>query len=625
MGIPRCVNQAAVKYRPDIDGLRALAILPVVWFHSGLPGLPGGFTGVDTFFVISGYLITLIIHREVADGSFRFARFYERRVRRIAPALLLVTSVATAAGFALLLPYELDQYARSAVAALAMVSNIFFWRSADYFELSDQITPLLHTWSLGVEEQFYLLFPAALILAERLRKTRQAIALLLIGSFVLCLVGTARSPAASFYLLPTRGWELMAGAALAVGAVSIPERAKPAAGVCGIALLIAAAVLLSDADPLPGWRALLPALGATLVIGSGPRTLVGRVLSARPLVFIGRISYSLYLWHWPIFVFMRQWRADPYLPPTLSLAGIALAFAVSAASYRWVETPARQRSTPYRTVLFASGCATAAILLAAAAAIVWRGLPQRLPPAVAALADRHFAYAPLAHTCTDVGFDAALQRCRIGPAGSPRLVLWGDSHAAAISEGVETGIGEPGVIMSMGACAPTLEWINPRLKGTDPAACSSFNERTLDLVERDSRISTVVLSAYWPSQERAGGRAMWQSVQRLVDRLNAHGKRVLIVAGVPDPGVDVPWSSAIRARLGRKPLHLTCAAAVVPLTGATIIDLSANFCRGQPVEDLFTDSNHISRSAGIAIVAPAIRRAWTRAAPPGAQPPNGQN
>lgn len=210
-------------YRPDIDGLRALAILPVVWFHAGLPGLPGGFTGVDTFFVISGYLITSIVHREMAAGEFTYARFYERRVRRIAPALLTVVIATLAIGYALLLPSELIALGKSAIAAVLMVPNIYFWREAGYFALGEGITPLLHSWSLGVEEQFYLIFPPILILAKRWKVVQPAVILFALTSFLLCLLGTKYSPSAAFYLLPTRAWELMLGAVLAVGALSIPR------------------------------------------------------------------------------------------------------------------------------------------------------------------------------------------------------------------------------------------------------------------------------------------------------------------------------------------------------------------------------------------------------------------
>lgn len=220
-------------YRPDIDGLRAVAVLAVVWFHSGLPGLPGGFVGVDVFFVISGFLITSIIRREAEQGRFSFAHFYERRFRRIAPALVTVIAATTVTAFVLLLPYELEEYAASAVAALDMSSNLLFWRTTNYFATTHAIVPLLHTWSLGVEEQFYLFFPAAFVLAERER--RPAFLILIAGalSFALCAGLTEKTPAAPFYLLPTRGWELMVGAALAQGSVTLRPRIGRYAGIVG--------------------------------------------------------------------------------------------------------------------------------------------------------------------------------------------------------------------------------------------------------------------------------------------------------------------------------------------------------------------------------------------------------
>jgi peptidoglycan/LPS O-acetylase OafA/YrhL len=597
-----------VKYRPDIDGLRALAILPVVWFHSNLPGVPGGFTGVDTFFVISGYLITLIIHREVQAGSFSFARFYERRVRRIAPALLLVLLAMTGVAYALLLPYELERYGAAGLAALAMVSNIFFWRTGGYFALADDITPLLHTWSLGVEEQFYLLFPAVLLAAQRHRRTKLGIPAILVGSLLLCLVLTARSPAAAFYLLPTRGWELMVGAALAVGLVAVPERLRALAGISGLVLLAAAAIMISGEDAFPGWRALIPTIGAALIIGAGPAGPAAQLLSAPPLVYLGRISYSLYLWHWPVFVFMRHWRADSTLPATWSLAGIAGAVVLAILSYHLVEQPARDRRRSFRKLLLVCAAAATMLIIALAAAIVGRGLPQRLPQNVVRLASAHDAYAPLAHVCTDIGIDAALQRCRIGPRGRPTVVLWGDSHAAAISEAVGMALARPGLLLSAGACPPTAGWTDPRLKGRDPEICRDFTGQAIRLIEGDPTIDTVVLSAFWAKYDASSGEHFWRSVQQLADRLNGRGKRVVLVAGVPDPGQDVPWASAIRARHRRPALSLTCQKAKVPLRNVLIADVSSGFC-GRDPSMLFTDSNHVSRAAGLQIVAPAISQA----------------
>ncbi|WP_407828806.1 acyltransferase family protein [Sphingomonas sp.] len=601
---------ASIRYRADIDGLRGIAVLMVVWFHSGLPGMPGGFGGVDVFFVISGYLITSIIQRDAGEGRFSFGYFYQRRFRRIAPALVTVTASTTVAAYALLLPYELDQFAQSAVATVAMVSNVFFWRTANYFAFAHGVVPLLHSWSLGVEEQFYLLMPAVLVIAARLGKPRLVVGLLGIASFLLCLIMTKRAPAGAFYLLPTRGWELMIGAALAQNLPSIPEHlkraryAKHAEGLAGLALVLMSGVLLSAADPFPGWRALVPTLGAALLIGGGPSSITGRSLSFGPLVYVGRLSYSLYLWHWPIFVLLRHWRADVELPPAWDIGGIALAVLLSVVSFRWIEQPARERSTRFRLVLVPCLVGAAAILLASAIAIAGKGLPQRLPPAVVKIAFAHDAYAPLAHRCTTVSFGYALEHCRIGPAGEPQLLLWGDSHAAAVSEAVAQGTRMPGLVISTGACPPVPDWPG----GEVPGACRTNNARALQLAERDRHMTTVVLSAYWLALETGPPTQFWQSEQQMIDRLNAAGKTVVVVAGVPDPGSDVPWSSAIRQRFGRPPLNLTCPKAHIPLHGIILVDVSAAFC-GQPAYMLFSDSNHPSRYAGLAIIAPAIRKA----------------
>jgi peptidoglycan/LPS O-acetylase OafA/YrhL len=594
----------ALKYRPDIDGLRAIAVIAVIWFHSGLPGMPGGYTGVDVFFVISGYLITSIIHRDMREGSFSFRRFYERRFRRIAPALVTVIGATTVASFALLLPYELDAFAKSAAAAVAMVSNVYFWRSLNYFAPEHSLAPLLHSWSLGVEEQFYLLFPLTLVIAERFGKPRLAIAALGIGSFVLCVAITEAMPAASFYLIPARGWELMIGASLAVGLVSIRPSLQQAAAIAGIALTITAGVLIGPDDPFPGWRALVPTIGAALVIGGGTETIAARALSFPPLVYVGRISYSFYLWHWPIFVFLRHWRANPELSPVLALIGIGAAFLLSVASYRWIERPARDKGTPFRRVLRPSIAGAAAVLVASAIAVAGRGLPQRLPARVDALAAVHDGYAPLAHACVTDGTGKVRKICHFGPVGEPQLLLWGDSHAAAISEAVGEAIGRPGILISVAVCPPVVDWP----EGTNTVMCRSTDARTLRFAEADSHLKMVVLSVHWAVLNDEAGPAGWAAVQHVVDRLKSAGKTVIVVAGVPDPGLDVPWTSAIRARFGRPPVRLNCPPAHVPLHGVTIVDVSAGFCR-KPAYLLFTDANHPSRYAGLAIIAPAIRKA----------------
>jgi len=289
----------------------------------------------------------------------------------------------------------------------------------------------------------------------------------------------------------------------------------------------------------------------------------------------------------------------PYL-----VSSIAFAVVLAAASYRWIELPARKPSTQFRRVFIAATAAAAAILGVAGIAIAGKGLPQRLPPGVDAIDSMRNAYAPLAHSCTDVGVDYALAHCHIGPAGPPEVLLWGDSHAAAISEAVAHAMNRPGLLISTGECPPLPGWPN----GWNPAACRATNARTMLFAERNPNIHSVILSARWTQLNQEHGTRFWQKMQEVVDRLDAAGKRVIVVAGVPDPGVDVPWASAIRARFGRPPLQLKCPRAHVPLNGIILVDVSAQFCRS-PAYRLFSDSNHPSRFAGLEIIAPAIRDA----------------
>jgi hypothetical protein len=402
----------------------------------------------------------------------------------------------------------------------------------------------------------------------------------------------------------------MLGAAFAVG-LKVPDRLKPAASLTGIALIAAAVVTITEADSFPGWLALLPTIGTALVIGGGPNGPASRALSLRPLVYVGKVSYSFYLWHWPVFVFLRHFRAELELPPALSAAGILFAFLLSVLSYRWIERPARDPRTVFRAVWLPALAAAVIILALSALVIAGKGLPQRLPPRVVGIAAEREAFAPLARACTDVTFDHATTHCHLGPRGEPRFLLLGDSRAAAISEAVESAIAKPGIVISNGSCAPTLGWVSPALKGRERSDCISTNERALAWSASNPDVDIVVLDALWPDYAQEGGTAFWSSAQQVVDRLNAGGKRVFVIAGEPSAAVDVPWASAIREQFGRKPLILNCPKGDVHLTGVTVIDVSAAFCHGVPYR-LLTDSSHPSRYAGLTIITPALRGAMAQ-------------
>lgn len=343
------VVETALHYRSDIDGLRAVAVLAIVAFHAGLP-LPGGFLGVDVFFVISGFLITSIIEREVGKGSFSLLGFYRRRVARILPALLLMLGTTCLVGAAVLLPGELRALTSSAAAAAAFGSNIFFWREAAYFGGMAEVRPLLHTWSLGVEEQFYLLYPPLLVSAWRwLRPAaiRAALAVAIAGSLGLCLLYANSNPVPVFYLLPGRVWEIGLGALTALGGASRRTRPAPitftrqAWGWAGLLFIVAALVGASPGPAQQAW-AIAACTGAALVLLHGRDASVGAALSVAPLRAIGLISYSIYLWHWPILSLYRIVHGNDL--DTVETAGLlAAALIAGAASYLLVERPLRGR------------------------------------------------------------------------------------------------------------------------------------------------------------------------------------------------------------------------------------------------------------------------------------------
>ena len=301
--------ESKLHYRPDIDGLRAIAVLSVLAYHLRINMFRGGFVGVDVFFVISGYLISAIILKDIAAGTFSIVSFYERRVRRIFPALIALFVGTTLLAYFFFLPTELIGFAKSLLAALFSVSNFYFWRHSGYFSAPVDTKPLIHTWSLAVEEQFYIFLPIFLFLAHRFfpRRLRTSIVVIALGSFVLSAVGAYRDPTAAFYLPHTRAWELLLGVLISLDvfpAIRGPVL-RNVSTICGLGLISAAVFGFSAYTPFPGIAALLPCVGAALIIAAGRsgNSLVGRMLSLKPMVFIGLISYSLYLWHWPIIVF----------------------------------------------------------------------------------------------------------------------------------------------------------------------------------------------------------------------------------------------------------------------------------------------------------------------------------
>lgn len=358
-------------YRKEIDGLRALAILPVLLFHAGVTGFSGGFVGVDVFFVISGFLITSLILAEKADGVFSLTRFYERRARRILPALFFVMLLCLPFGWVWMLPYQLKEFSQSLVSVSAFASNILFWKQSSYFDASAELKPLLHTWSLAVEEQYYLIFPLFLIgfwsLGRRWLVGISIVVALASLGYAQWMVG--RDSSAAFYLLPTRGWELLIGALIPMiaqreGSVRWPL-ADQLLSITGLAMIVFAIAAFDVATPFPSIYALVPTMGAALVLHfATARTLVGRMFQHTLLSSIGLISYSLYLWHQPILAFYRIKTGNSEIPAALLAPYLAIVFACAYFSYHAIEKPFRKGQKITRTMIF-SGAAAGIIFFGA--------------------------------------------------------------------------------------------------------------------------------------------------------------------------------------------------------------------------------------------------------------------
>lgn len=585
-----------IKYRPEIDGLRAIAVVPVILFHAGFEMFSGGFVGVDVFFVISGYLITGIIHGEIENGSFSIVRFYERRIRRILPALFVVSLVCIPFAWAWMLTDEFVDFSQSLIAVNLFVSNILFWQESGYFDAAAELKPLLHTWSLAVEEQFYVFFPLLLLLLRNADK--RTLTAILAASCLLSLGladwASTRHPTANFYLLPTRAWELGIGALLAVGVQAWVYRdgwVAEIGSILGIGMVVFAVFFLDGTVPFPGLWALIPVLGTALVIVfARTGTLTSKMLSWRPVVFLGLISYSAYLWHQPLFAFARIRLIDG-VPPWIHLLLIVVTFALAYLSWRFVEQPFRNTGQFARGYIFSrSAGVSAAVIVLGAAGYVFSGFPNLPGRDGADGMELARAAEPLDHEnsgkgCHPNGYDFIRPEssCTYGADLQIDVALWGDSHGKALAKPAaqffndeQHGLRQ----LTYNGCAPTLGYYRSD-RGTD---CATYNAEVMSflLTERDLRV--VILVARWTFYiegvpfdnaeggiERDGpiyalpldrgldfisdsnrvneiGELYRASVQTLLD----NGKRVVLVYPVPEAGWDVSRRLAREAMLDTK-------------------------------------------------------------------------
>ncbi len=552
------------SYRPDVDGLRALAVMAVLLFHADF-GCPGGFVGVDVFFVISGYLITGLIWKDLERGRFQLRDFWARRMRRILPVLAVVVAFTLGLAWLLYLPEELKGVGQSVVSQALVSSNFFFWRTIGYFSPATDGRPLLHTWSLAVEEQFYLFFPLLLV-ACRKGLPRGGAALvagaLWLVSFAAGLHMTRTHPSAAFYLLPARAWELLTGSLI----VLLAPAKKPApwvvetVAVAGLLAMLAAMLAYNSDTLFPGAAALLPCAGAAAVIwaGEGSATLTGRLLASPVLVGVGLISYSLYLWHWPLLMFCKYWSLGP-LPAWQRAGLLLLSLALAAASWKWVEVPCRKGrllKSGFRTFSFAAGT-LAALVVAGLGVSSKGGFPSRFPPQAVQYAagaddkgrtDDQSLQDVTAGRFSPLG--AADQQQQVG------LFLWGDSHARALASLMDVLCREHGV-RGLAAChsgtPPLLDFASTApfsLFGDTPA----FNDAVLRFIIKE-HVPQVVLAARWSIY--GSSTVAHERLLATVKALREAGAKVWVVHQVPRPGWNVPRGLAAIAIAGKDPASMT--------------------------------------------------------------------
>lgn len=551
--LPRGIS-SSLRYRPDIDGLRAIAVLPVVLFHAGL-GFSGGYVGVDIFFVISGYLISLVLLRDWERGKYSIALFYERRVRRIIPALFVVIAFCFAISLGLLIPKDFYSFSTSVVATTTFLSNIAFYEQSGYFATAAHYKPLLHTWSLAVEEQFYILYPPLLWLS--LKYARKILPWLILSLLALSLAASEVAvwlrPDAAFYLSPFRAWELLVGCFLALDVLPRLNRAIERNLLATAAtFLIAYAVFFYSSDtPFPGLSALLPCLGAAGLIYSNSlgKTFVGDVLSSRPFVFIGQISYSLYLWHWPLLVCARLFLFRP-LTRWEGLEIAVLSVVVAAISWRFVERPFRQATMDRRRVFVVASSGAAALLALGISGLLSDGFPRRYDPKVVALAG--LVDSTQTHDWLSAhGMSSCFQgenhvdptgiaRCMTPVSGRKNILVWGDSHAAYAFPGVwKMARGE-----NLGARLVSLASCTPTLSGSETPSCFRFVHLVAAQIE-PKRYNAVVLFGHWFGWERhwhseQRRRELFQKIDQTISLIHAKGIRVILVGPLPEYDEPLP-------------------------------------------------------------------------------------
>jgi peptidoglycan/LPS O-acetylase OafA/YrhL len=565
---------APIRYRPDIDGLRALSVIAVIGFHAGIPGFGGGYVGVDVFFVISGYLITLLL---IAPSSLtpgqRLREFYLRRARRILPALLVVLAVSAAIATILYVPNDLRKLGRSLALASGMLGNLGAWLNGGYYALPSPFVPLQHLWSIGVEEQFYLVYPLVILLLGLFLQNhrRTAIGLMAALSLAACIWASYRSPSANFYFSPTRAWQLLFGGLVALSGDrwSTSSQANDVVALSSLGALLAVVCAYDSSTQYPGLFAVLPTVGtAALLATSAHASLAGRLLCFRPLVFTGLISYSLYLWHAPVLAFAEYFNIERLGAVVTSVLLLAI-YVLAVASWAFVERPVRTRRVLASDRAFVATAVISTVAIALAGIAFWRsdGLPQRFGPDVRMLTDAIDSFYVPEPACRFLpSFEEirAGELCSFGPAKATHsAVIWGDSHAFALLPAYETLAASHGIRMhfaSAGACRPLLGVRSRYDNDARHERCVAFNEAMVEAVAR-IKPDLIILNAYWgyPDTDLVVDDMVTSSVdpppfvigfERLLSRIGVPDRDACIVLTVPGYQHPIPYALAMTQRRG---------------------------------------------------------------------------
>ncbi|HEY6456412.1 MAG TPA: acyltransferase family protein [Steroidobacteraceae bacterium] len=572
-------NPPHIAYRPDIDGLRAIAVLAVLLYHAFPACLPGGFVGVDIFFVISGFLISGIIFDGLEKGTFSFVEFYSRRIRRIFPALALVCAACLIFGWFALLPDEYRQLGTHVAGGAGFLSNFVLLRESGYFDIDAKLKPLLHLWSLGIEEQYYLVWPAALFLC-RSRRRATALLLVLVGgvSFALNLYYTSRDPSLAYYLPFTRFWELMIGSALAFAARNATAASVITGGplanfksIAGVLALTLSLILINETRPFPGWWALLACSGAFLLICAGPEAWFNRrILSSRPMVWTGLISYPLYLWHWPILSFGIIISRTPSIG--YRIAALAASVALAALTYHFIELPVRRGKVRPKlrrvTLQLLGSMAVVGVIGASARYDIVRPISASDPRDVEISTARHDGY----FHATDL----------IPGTVKNTTLFFGDSHMQQYWPRIELLTRRPGnrrtvELRTLGGCAPI-----PLVERTGEPCLDFVNSGFARAAAPD--VDVVVIAASWkgfaergdyyrPGLRNAAPLDMlspdthwvYDGFADALAHLRQLGKRVVVLSSSPRGYAFEPGRMVDRSRLipRVKPAQIVYRAAMV--------------------------------------------------------------